>query len=394
MTAGTWKDGVKRILRRILPQVVYDHVLSGWRNARDLACDRERRREFLCRHPVSFLGRYPGALYPKVLSICLTTRCNLRCFICRREGHRAQDLEFSKLPLLRNAVRNASVIDLTGWGECLLYPKFEEVLRYLYSLNGRKGLIQITTNGTLLSAKLAHLLSGRLHRLVVSLNAASAGTYNRDMRHGDFGKTLASVREFLGSLDGPDRAKVVFHFVAHAGNFREIPDFVRLAHDMGVPTVNIGQYLVDIAEHSGFTLLNVREEYNEVVGGAEGLGRELGIAVFARRFGGERPRPASQCRDPYDSCFIEADGMVGPCCFCGAYRIGNAFEAGFEAVWFGDEYRRLRRQRHLAACRTCNPFIPFDDARAHFTAPFKEKAEFAAICAIYGQGETPGGVGE
>lgn len=393
MTTGTWKDGAKRVLRRILPAAIHDPLLAAYRIARDLACDRERRREILLARPVSFLGRYPGSLYPKVLSLCLTTRCNLRCFICRREGHRARDLDFSKLPLLRNAIRNASVIDLTGWGECLLYPRFEEVVRYLYSLNGRTGLIQITTNGTMLSAGLAGLLSGRLHRLVVSLNAASAGTYNRDMRHGDFGKTMASVREFLGALNGADRGKVVFHFTAHAGNFREIPDFVRLARDMQVPAVNIGHYLVDIAEHSGFTLLNAREGYDEAVGRAEELGRELGIAVFARRFRRERPQPAFQCRDPFDSCFVEVDGMVGPCCFCGTYRIGNAFEAGFEAIWFGDGYRRLRRRRHLPACRTCNPYIPFDDPRAHFTAPFKEKAEFAAICAIYGQRGTPGGVG-
>ncbi len=393
MTGGRARDRVKRGLQRILPRAAYDVLLGGWRTARDLACDPERRRDILLARPVSVLGRYPGSLYPKVLSLCLTTRCNLRCFICRREGHHARDMDFANLRLLRNAVRNASVIDLTGWGECLLYPRFEEVVDSVCALNPRGDLVQITTNGTRLSAGLARRLSGRLHRLVVSLNAASAETYNRDMRHGDFHETLSRVEEFLGALDAPGRAKVIFHFVAHAGNFREIPDFVRLARDMGVPTVNVGQYLVDIAEHARYTLLSVREEYNQVVGAAEAAGRELGIAVYARRFGVERPQPPSECRDPYDACFIEADGMVGPCCFCGAYRIGNAFEAGFEAVWFGERYRALRRRRDLAACRTCNRFIPFDDPGAHFTAPFKEKAEFSAICAIYGQDGTRDGVG-
>ncbi len=390
MTTGTWKDAVKGVLRRILPAALYDPLLSAWRNARDLADDRERRRDVLFRHPVSFLGRYPGILYPKVLSICLTTRCNLRCFICRRENFRGQDLEFRNLGKLENAIRHASVIDLTGWGECLLYPRFEDVVRRVSGLNRRNDLIQIASNGTLLSAGLARLLSGRLHRFVVSLNAATAETYRRDMRHGDFERTLGGIRAFVGGLDDADRRKVALKLVAHAANFAEIPDFVRLARELGISTVNIGQYLVGIPEHHSFALLNARGGYNDAIDRAEALGRELGVAVVARRFGQEGLRAAPVCRDPFDSCFVEVDGQVGPCCFCGAYRIGNAFDDGFEAVWFGEAYRRLRRERYLAACRTCAPFIPFDDPRAHFTAYFKESAEFEAICAIYGHGKMTG----
>ncbi len=393
MAAGTWKDDAKRILRRILPEGAYGPLLDSFRSVRDLACEPGRRRDFLLAHPVSFLGRYPGFLYPGALSLCLTTRCNLRCFICRRENFRGQDLAFENLRVLRNAIRHASVIDLTGWGECLLYPRFEEVVRAVYALNERKDLIRIATNGTLLTGGLGRLLSGRLRRLVVSLNAADAETYRRDMRPGDFDRTLANVRAFLDGLAGPDRGKVALKFVAHARNFREIPEFVRLARGMGISEVTIGQYLVDIPEHHGFTLLNVRDDYNDVIGKAEALGRELGVVFVARRFGQEAPPAAFACRDPFDSCFVEVDGQVGPCCFCGTHRIGNAFKDGFEAVWFGAEYRRLRRERHLPACRTCAPFIPFDDPRAHFTAYFKEKAEFATICAIYGQGEPPGGGG-
>lgn len=391
MTQGTARERAKGALRRILPAPVHDPLLALYRAARDLAFDREARRDMLLRRPVSFLGRYPAGLYPRFLSICLTTRCNLRCFICRREGHRGGDLDFGKLDFLSNAIRNAAVIDLTGWGECLLYPRFDDVLGRVFSLNGRGSLIRITTNGTRLSRELGRLLSGRLHGLVVSLNAASPETYAREMPPGDLGKTLDGVREFLSALTPADRAKVVFHFVAHAGNFGEIPDFVRLARAAGVPTVNVGQYLVDIPEHHGYTLLNVREAYDRVAGEARALGRELGVAVFARRFGEKDGRGGSACRDPYDSCFVEMDGRVGPCCFCGTWRIGNAFEAGFEAVWFGPAYRRLRRERHLPACRTCSPFLPFDDPRTHFTAHFKEREEFAGICAIYNQEAPPGG---
>ena len=384
MSAGGWKESAKGLMRRALPQYLHDPVLAIYRKVRDRLPYREKARRFLLRRPVSLMNRYPGLLYPKVLSLCLTTRCNLRCFICRRENVRGQDLDFGNLPRLKNAFRHASTIDLTGWGECLVYPKFEEVLSYIFSLNGRDGLIQITSNGTLFSGKIAALLAGHLQRVTISLNAASEETYNREMKHGDFGKTMRNIRDFASALGEGDRRKINFHFVAHTGNFREIPDFIRLARDTGVPSVTIGQYLVGIEEHHRFSLLNAREEYNAVLRDADRLARELGVLLVARRFFGEEATGGFECNDPYDACFVEVDGRVGPCCFCGSYRIGNVFESGFEAVWFGGEYRKLRKRRHLPACRSCSPLIPFDDPGAHFTAYLKEKEDFREVLDLYG----------
>jgi MoaA/NifB/PqqE/SkfB family radical SAM enzyme len=372
-------------MRRALPGVLHDPCLALYRYVRNRLPDRDTARRIHLRHPVSVLGHYPGCAYPKVLSLCLTTRCNLRCFICRRENIKVQDLEFANLTKLKNAIRHASTIDLTGWGECLVYPKFEDVLGYIFSLNARDNLIQVTSNGTLLSRRLAGLLAERLRRVTISLNAAKEDTYNREMQHGDFGKTMRNVRDFLSGFEEKDRKKVLFHFVAHNGNFREIPEYVRLARETGVSSVTIGQYLVGIEEHHPYSLLNAREEYNVVIADAEALGRELGVTLFARRFFAEQTSAGVECNDPYDACFVEVDGRVGPCCFCGTYRIGNVFESGFESVWFGEEYRRLRKRRFLPACRSCSPFIPFDDPGAHFTAYLKEKTEFREIYDRYGK---------
>ena len=47
-------------------------------------------------------------------------------------------------------------------------------------------------------------------------------------------------------------------------------------------------------------------------------------------------------------------------------------------------YRKLRKKRHLPACRSCSPLIPFDDAGAHFTAYLKEKEAFREVLDLYG----------
>jgi len=363
---------IKKILRKVLPVSIYDFLVFV---AVSYAKVKAKARTFLLLHPVTILGRYPGYLYPRHLFIFLTTRCNLHCFICRREGFKGEDLNFENLYKLKNAVRHAAVIDLTGWGECFLYPRFDDVLRYIYSLNKRKRLIYITSNGSILSKSKAELLRGRLSGMTISLNAATSETYNRDMRHGRFEKTLENIRDFLSTLDGGDRERISLHFVAHTENFREIPDFVKLARELGIPKVTVGQYLVAIKEHIQYSLLNVKDEYNAIIDQAKKQGEKLGVEVGARRFYHEDPAKATVCTDPFNFCFVLTDGAVGPCCFCGSYRIGNVYEQDFEAVWFGKEYQKLRRSRHLPVCRSCSPYIPFDDPRTHLTASYKEGGE-------------------
>lgn len=371
------RDILKRAGKRVLPPRLYD-IAATWVSSREQG--RLKLKALLLEYPAAPLAPLLPWLYPGFLSIALTTRCNLRCFICRRENHAGENLPFENLARLAPAIRNARTIDLTGWGECFVYPRFQDAVRYIRSLNPREGLIQITTNGTLLTRDSAALLGRGLRTLIVSLNAATPETYNRDMQFGEFGATLRRIREFMEALPAEDRGKVQLHFVAHAGNYREIPDFVLLARDLGIGTVTIGQYLVDLREHVPHALLSVREGYNDAVGRARESARDAGVAFHAPTFfdAGAVP-PASECLDPVNACYVEVDGQVGPCCFCGSYRVGNVYKEGFRAVWFGKEYRRLRRKRHLPACRACTPHLPLDDPGAHFTAYFKERERVREI---------------
>ena len=375
------------LLRRYANRVLPPKVLRGIRKAIYPFIQIEiliKQIKILIKR-LLFLAPFPFFLkyqYPELLSIFLTTRCNLRCFICRREEFKGEDFNYENLVKLEKAIKYARTIDLTGWGEPLLYPRFEDVLNYIYSLNPRKSLIQITTNGTKLSERLAKLLRGHLKSLIVSLNAATAETYNREMKYGNFEETLSSIRAFLSGLEESERSKVLFHFVAHTENFREIPEFITLAKTLGVSNVRIGQYLVNISAHSQYSLLHVKDEYNAVVEQAEDLGNKLGVQLSAPRFYSGRELKGfnfSECQSPFKECFIEVNGDIAPCCFCGSYRMGNAYETNFEAVWFGEAYYKLRKKRYLLACNTCMPFIPFDNYKAHFTAYFKETPEFKKI---------------
>ncbi len=358
-----------RFAKRVLPPCVYFSAKRYYQLT-------SLRRLFLSL-PYGLLPKYQ---YPALLTISLTTRCNLRCFICRREGFKGEDLEFENIYKLKKAIACAQTISLTGWGEPLLYPRLEDVLNYIYSLNRRKNLIQLTTNGTRLSDRTARLLKGHLNSLTISLNAATAETYNRQMKNGNFEKTLSAIRRFLSELEEKDRLKINLYFVAHTENYQEIPNFVMLAHDLGISAVTIAHYQVSIPEHRQYSLLNIRDEYSAIVGQARAIGNSLGVLVYTpRRFFSEKHRAVDGCLSPFNECLIEVNGDVFPCCFAGSHRMGNVYESTFESVWFGEAYRKLRKKRYLRSCQNCTAFIPLDEYGAHFTSTFKETAMFKDI---------------
>jgi MoaA/NifB/PqqE/SkfB family radical SAM enzyme len=305
--------GVRRIARRVLPERTYMAIARF-----AVAPIRRLKRRLWFALPASLAC---GHQFPEVLAISLTTQCNLRCFICRREGFHPQDLVFENLKKLETAIRYAKTIDLTGCGEPFIYPHLREVLEYVLSLNPGRA-IGLTTNGTRLSEEYARLLSGHLSYLNISLNAATKATYERDMQHGDFEATLSSTRSFVSALDASDRPRLNLHMVAHTENYREIPDFVVLAHNLGVPNVSVGQYLVGISEHSRHSLLHAREGYNRAVEEARSLGAELGVQVHAPQFFQEGARRAQRvCRRSLSASF------------CRTARCTLAASAEMESRW-------------------------------------------------------------
>jgi MoaA/NifB/PqqE/SkfB family radical SAM enzyme len=364
---------VRRSAKKILPyktQVQISKLLSN-----PLKGAKFNRLMFSM--PAPFFRKYQ---YPKMLSIFLTTRCNLHCFICRRENFKPSELDFTDLTKLKTAIKYAHVVELTGWGEPLLYPKFGEVLLYVYSLNPSKSLIQFATNGTRLSADVAHQLSGHLHAITISLNAATAEIYNRDMKGGNFETTISAIKNFMTALDNNDKRKITLHFVAHSKNINEIPEFVSLASQLGISKVGIGQYLVGISEHSQYTLLNCKQEYNAAIEQARILGNKLGVAIDARQFFADKVGNIADCPSPFVETYVTTTGEVSVCCYCGEDgRMGNAYEESFEAVWFNKAYRRLRKKLYLRSCQECIQFEPLDNISAHFLKDFVKTEEFKKL---------------
>lgn len=348
--------------------------------------------------------------YPKKLTIALTDRCNLKCFICSRDeaeqswNSKGVHMGPAELHKMENAIRYAEMISLSGFGETFLYPQLPEVLDYIYALNPRDNLIMFISNGTALSYAHGKKLGSRLRELVISLNAANPDAYQRDMHPevnrldyegnpdprvrlekldgrglSQFGKTCGKIRDFLRALEPTDRAKVRLHYVVHRDNMSEMEDFVLLARELGCSTVGFYQYMVTQESRIKYSIFFHQDAYNECFDRAQNLGRLLGVKVDGARFGGGSSpefNKESSCTSPFDEAIVYTSGSVSPCCHAGSENLGNAFTAGFDSVWFGQKYRMLREERHLNGCQTCNLYRSINDVEVHFHPVVKTTARY------------------
>ncbi|MCP4696924.1 MAG: radical SAM protein [Gammaproteobacteria bacterium] len=327
-----------------------------------------------------FMRSYFFRAYPKIIYIFLSEKCNLRCFFCREEDYKGkQKANLENIHKLKNAIKHAEIIDLTGTGEPFLCPDLKEALEYVYSLNNKENLIHLTTNGAVLSEEKAMLLRGHLGELVISLNASNSISYNL-YKFGDFEDAVARIKRFMASLDDAEQGKVRLSFVAHKENFYEIPDFIRLAKKLGISVVLIRAYVIRKVEHYHYSLVHVKKEYNKIFDEAVSIGNNLNINVIGRRFFTETDADFSpeNCQFLFNHCLIWYNGDVSPCCLAGTMIAGNAYEKDFEAVWFGKTYRKLRITR-LPQCRNCPSFTPFDNYKAHFQPHVLESEDFNKI---------------
>jgi MoaA/NifB/PqqE/SkfB family radical SAM enzyme len=306
----------------------------------------------------------PKHAYPYTLQIHLDPVCNMKCFFCAYEGRQDKPIGFdiNNLGKIKRAIQRAKYIALSSWGDPLCSPHLEDVLERIYSWNNTDHLVAIVTNGTRLTPRIAGLLSGHLADLTISLDASNHNTYNRDKAGGCWEKTMLVLRSFMEALPESNHYKVNLHFVAHGGNLYEIPEMIGVAKNLGIKRVSIDHFTVNTLDNMPLSLINVKNDYNGMVGLAYAIGQRLDVAVNARQFGIEKRQRT--CLFPWMMCDVWADGRVAPCCCNGTFFLGNAYETSFEDVWFGKTYQAFRKNGS-PQCDTCPMILPFDDPWGH-----------------------------
>jgi MoaA/NifB/PqqE/SkfB family radical SAM enzyme len=309
------------------------------------------------------------ALPPLRVAVLVTHRCNLRCSMCVVPGAPAAstaELTTDELRRLIEQVPPTAVVTFTG-GEPFLRADLESVLRV--SSSARR--VHLVTNGTLLDARWAELLTGIASRgwrdpglVNVGVSVHGAGAIHDRIvgREGAYDRAMAGVSELAGRRRRFPLVDVKVVMTKH--NVGHLVELYREARQAGadmcsfqIQSNQVSSYGVsrgDSGVHRRFPppVRGVDTEVlAEELGALQTLAREGGPLVRFSPHIGEKHildhyRNAANlhrfiCFSTWSTLHVAPTGEVYPCF---SYSMGNVRSDALAAIWNGPRYRSFRRE--------------------------------------------------
>ena len=201
-------------------------------------------RDIIDKHKLTVEGR------PKVINLSNDRSCNLSCPSCRTQrinftGGRGYALRKKLQDRLAAAFFSepsdeSFTVNVTGSGDPFASRVFREFLLELDREKFPNMQIALQTNGTLFNEKnwkRLNKIHGSISTVLVSFDAASEATYKITRRGGNWQHLQSNVK-FLSTLRAQGHIEHLrLDYVVQRANYREMPDFVKLAKQLGVDQV-------------------------------------------------------------------------------------------------------------------------------------------------------------
>jgi Fe-coproporphyrin III synthase len=305
-----------------------------------------------------------------LVTLYLTERCNSRCVTCDYWRHGRVDVDLDLIGgLVPSLVSLGTRVALISGGEPLLHPHWPEIVQRLKDVGIRAWLL---TSGLSL-AKHARRAAQLFDSITVSLDGTNSRTYQAIRGLDAFEKVCEGIRAAV-----EHGSQVGLRVTLQRANYRELPLFVDLAHQLGVH--NISFLAVDVANPHAFGRTDAFTSglalsaddlpaFGDLIAGleqqraadfesgfiAESPAKMRRLQQYFAAVQGESAYPPVRCNAPEFSAVVGVRGTVQPCFFIGGPA--KAATAGdLESVLNQPEMIDLRnsiRAGQRAECVSC-----------------------------------------
>jgi len=229
-------------------------------------------------------------------------------------------------------------VNLFNWGEPLLNRDLPEIIRLIHDHHVGT---QIHTNMNYLPDDLGErIIEAGLDFLVASIDGVTQPVYETYRKGGSCEQALANLKKLveMRNAKNTDTPRIIWRFLCFPHNRHEIEAAHRLAEEIGVDDLALGEGGLD-----GYTY--TRHDRKKI-------GEQT-----------QSPQPP-YCRDVYDFPVIHWDGTLLPCCNIGSIEFawGDLKTCAFLDAFNGPQFRAARRlvsgdPAAKSPCQAC-PRIP------------------------------------
>ncbi len=324
--------------------------------------------QWLDRKHILGSGRVEGqAKRPyKLFQIESSLSCGLSCVMCPWSSLRAS-AGVMAWPTFEKIAANfplTEAVDLTGGGEPLQNRAIPEMVRLAKQAGCEVGF---STNGMQLSPNLAEtLVKDGLDWISFSVDAADAKTYNRIRQGANFDTVIENIRalgKIKRSLNSPT-PRMLMVFVMMLGeheNYRQLPEFIDLASQLGIEHVIAKNLDVIVKDGDDQRRLFSHQgppggKILEVMQAARQEANKLGVGL---RFYEMQPAERAICEhNPVQNLFFNWEGNISPCItlsyadsrYFNGQRVqapclhfGSILKQDLADIWEGADYCTFRR---------------------------------------------------
>lgn len=328
--------------------------------------------------------------YPTQAQIHLTNFCNLKCFFCPTRAlvknlDRKNELSTEEWLRIIDEGNEMGIEEwhICGGGEPLFFKDAAMVVIEKIKTSGRRG--ELITNGTIFDEQSIRKLVGlKWDKIFFSLDSPLAQTQN-ELRGADcFDKIIGNVKLFTKIKKERNSSFPVlcFHMVICNKNYKQVPDMVKLANDLGLQEVLLNALNIWRPEINSLKLTEEQEaELIAIVKESKKLAEELNVGNNFDEFlkselfkkvnvmddaMKKKVRKTSSnellnipCYYPWYNISIFADGMVQPC-FIPQGKGERIKGKTLKSIWFGECFSKIRESMKNGKlskyCARCNPW--------------------------------------
>ena len=237
------------------------------------------RQRFLS--DLSYRFRKGKSAYPETISLFLTYQCNLRCKMCGQWGEAGSSKGYTKDKLqecLSVDEIKSLVDDVRGFkpnitlfgGEPLLYPGWEDVIRYVKAAGLRCNMI---SNCALLSKHAARVVDAGVDEIILSLDGPERTHDEIRGKEGAFARLREGLQALAKAKDeaGATRPLINVSSVIFEGNYEVMAETLKTCESVGASSVTFHHLIfisgdfTPLVKHpgegpvTGWTTLEVQE---------------------------------------------------------------------------------------------------------------------------------------
>lgn len=181
---------------------------------------------------------------PKIVSMTMTSRCNLRCVMCDHAIRHVEKEDFdpSLIEQIGDFIGKADIVDLTGLGEPTLSTLFWKILDQFPAVEAKSDKdfpLMFNTNAVALKDEsIKRILNSRVGRIRVSINSPDAKTFE-DIRGTSLENVVTNAKRLVEARNATGRVRPVvgIEMTVMRRNIDQMHDMIDLSRSVGADFV-------------------------------------------------------------------------------------------------------------------------------------------------------------